>query len=68
MQNLLHVPVIISLYQGNSGFILVCALPTELGQMYQYFMLIHGKVIRWALNALCSACVWEHIRNLLDKG
>jgi len=59
MQNLLHVPVMISLDQGNSGFILVCAIPTEFGQLYQYCILIHGKVIQCTLNALCSVCVWK---------
>ena len=64
MQNLLHVPVIIILYQGNSGLILVCAMRTEFGQMYQYCVLIHGKVILWTLNASCLVCVWENIWNL----
>jgi hypothetical protein len=47
MQTLLHIPVIISLYQGKIGFILVCAMPREFGQIYQYCILIRDKVIRW---------------------
>jgi hypothetical protein len=60
-----------NLYQGKSGFFLVCAMPTEFGQMYQYciyrFMLrLYGG--RDIFNALCSVCVWINVRNLLDKG
>jgi len=53
MQTLPHVPVINSLYQGKSGFILVCAMPIEFGQMCQYCILIYGKIIRWTRYFKC---------------